>query len=293
MEIALLRAMPIGSGVEASLNVDGGVSRVRLLRKPADDFAGWDDPDAAVVVDATVTAARYVWLWPSALDETVENGATYHYRVYGYHAATAAWLASETRSIAVVPTATLYGPDPLTVVRDRLRVGLQTEIDAGRLKPSAGKIDVLTAPPQVEHTSWPVVSVHLDSDQSAERALGEITGTDAYDAADDSWEDGEGWLSRWNLSIVGWSLNPDERISVRKAIKKTILGNLSTFESAGMILPDLTMKDTEDFGTYGFPVYMTTGAFTCLAPAWLAGRTPAIDAAEIAETTDDTPIEYP
>lgn len=297
MEIALLRTLPIGNAVEVSLNVDGGVSHVTLLRKEAvSGFAGHSDPNATIVLDEDVPIYSQVRLFPGLLDtEGLTDGRLYYYRAYGYHAARAVWLASDSQGITPEPTASLDGPDPLAVVRDRIRAAIRAEVVAGNLKPKSADIEVLTAPPQAERTAWPVVSVHVDNDQSTERGLGEFSGTDLWDSDAEVWREGEGWLSRWNLTIMGWSLNPDERISLRKAIKKAVMGNLPVFEHLGLLTPDLSLKDHEDFNTYGFPVYMVTGNFTCLAPAWLSGQTAAIADTEATgtPTEDATGIEYP
>lgn len=288
MEIALLRTVPIGGAVEMSFNLDAGVTWLRVLRKTGADqpFAGPGDA-ARRVIDSRIDTGAQARIMPSLLDhESVENGDTYTYIAYGYRAPD--WLASPARSVTVTPTADQAGADPLDFIVRRVESGLKTEVAAGRLKPPEGRVPVYTAPPQAEHTLMPVVTVHLDIDQSADRAIGEHIAPDRYEnpaapdgtSPDDYWEEGEGWLSRWTCSVVGWSLNPDERNSLRKALKRIVQGNLPIFESEGMIQVEFSMRDSEDFQTYNAPMYLTTGTLTCLAPALLTGRAAVIDAVE-------------
>lgn len=293
MEIALLRTVPIGGAVEISVNVDESVTWLRVLRKTGSGqtFTGPSD-NTTRTIDSAIRPGDQTQLLPSLLDcEAIENGDTYTYIAYGYRAPN--WLASDPRSITVTPTADQAGADPLDFIVRRIEAGLKTEVALGRLKPREGRVPVYTAPPQAEHTLMPVVTVHLDIDQSADRALGEHIAPDRYENPDapaaispnDYWEEGEGWLSRWTCSVVGWSLNPDERNALRKAIKRIVMGNLPIFESEGMIQIELTMRDSEDFTTYNAPMYLTTGTLTCLAPALLTGRAPVIDTVDTEATT--------
>ena len=81
----------------------------------------------------------------------------------------------------------------------------------------------------------------------------------------------EGWLSAYSLDIAGWvSGNPDERIALRKAIKKVIIGNLPVFDQHAMVMCQLTMADVEDFETFSAPMYQSIGTFSCVAPSIVA-----------------------
>lgn len=289
MEIALLRTQPIGNGAEISVNVSAGVTRLVLLRKTADTFTGYNDAAAAVVLDLALTAASQTWLLPALLDgDLLENGATYWYRAYGY---TTAWLASASASITITPTLELIGPDPLDLIRQRLSASFATAIRTGLIHPRNDEIEVLTAPPQVDHAHFPVVTVHLEEDRNAERGIGECLGTDRWNSSTGLWESGDGWLSRWQIAIVGWSQNPEERRILRGLIKRTVLGLLPVLEDQGILLPELSLRDSEDMTSYGFPMYLSQGALTCLAPAWAMGTDPAVS--EVNTTSDcyDATIE--
>lgn len=293
MEIALLRSLPVGSAAEISVNVDGGVNRLRLLRKTADTISGWDDPAATVVCDESVAVYSQIRLIPSLLDLSAIQGTTYYYAAFGYHVASAAWRASVSAAITIAASAELVSPDPLIEIADRLRKGLAERVAASAIKPASGGIEVLFAPPLIDRTHWPVVTVHLDSDQSSERAIGEFSAPDLYDPDLDAWDEGEGWLSRYVITVIGWTPNPEERLSLRRAIKHILMGNLPAFEQLGIVTPELTQRDIEDMDRYEIPMYQTLATLTCLAPAWFAGRTAAVDDIEVTETVTETLLEVP
>jgi hypothetical protein len=290
MEIALVQALPVGNAVDVSLNIEPNVSWLRLLRKLGDRdtvvFSGASDPQATRVIDVKIPPRSTYFLLPSIIDYNgVSNNSTYSYKAFGYNATSATWSASPVVDVTVEPTAALEGADPLDFLVERIAGGMVAEVAAQRLRPKTGRIPVHTAPPQTANAPMPIVTVHLDIDQSAERAIGERINQDLYIDPDDPdgssgdkpyWEDGEGWISRWTCTITGWSLNPDERNSLRKAIKRILMGNLPVFEQAGMIQVDLSIRDTEDMEQYNVPLFMTVHTLSCLAPANLIGVYPAI-----------------
>lgn len=273
MNIALLRALPVGNAVELTLAVDGDITWLRLLRRPDDEFAGPDDPDATCVLDElrSPDATGFVAVLDS---RDIANGVPLFYQLYGHDGT--AWQASAPATITPESTLLDRSIDPLIVLRDRLTVGLAEEIAAGRLKPPTGHIPVWTAPPQVESTSWPVVTLRLEADRPAERFIGEMADDDARLPPPDGWMETEGWLSHVTLQVIGWSQNPDERIALRQALKRLVLGNLPVFAAQGLVTPDWSQQDSEDFQTFNAPVYQTVGTFTCLAPSLVAGTVPAI-----------------
>lgn len=107
------------------------------------------------------------------------------------------------------------------------------------------------------------MSVHLDSDGPAERGAGEDFPDEVIE---DGWLEDEGWIARHELTVIGWTLNADERIEVRQALKRLIVGNLPVFEAAGLLQIEFSQQDDEDFATYSAPVYLARGRFSCLAP---------------------------
>lgn len=192
------------------------------------------------------------------------DGTEFFYLDYAYIGGE--WVAG-SRIMAGTPTATYRGNsvNVQDILRYRLDVGLAEELRRGVLKHSQSRIPVLTASPSFEETRWPLVTLHVSQDASQERFLGEVLNTDTFNEVEDVWDDDEGWLSRWQLTIIGWSKNPDERKALREAIKRVIVANLAVFESEGMSTVDFNQQDVDDFQTYGAPVYECVCTFSCLA----------------------------
>lgn len=274
MTITSLQCVPVGNAIRVFFVPPSGATRWRLLRKTADTFSGQDDPAAIVVYDGKDEIVTLDWTG-------LLNGTPYFYRLYSF--VDPAWIASETKSASALATDSDASVDVLSVVRERIDLGLQVEVARGKLQHKDGRIPVLTAPPLYENTNWPVVTVHVNSDASSERGLGEIISNDVYND-DEEWESAEGWLSRWSIGIQGWSLNPDERIALRKAIKRVVIGNLSVFDDAGMVQIDLSQQDAEEFERYSAPVYQTVGTLTCLAPSLNSAPEIAIGEIQVSAT---------
>ncbi len=292
MEIAALLPVAVGTAVDISLNVDAKTSWLRLLRKtgPNANFSGPADPDAFRVIDASITPASQTRLFSSLLDTDVLDQHVYTYMAFAYRAPE--WLASATRDITVNPT---LQDDPIDVVDyvvQRIDVGLQNELRAGRLQSEHGIIPVFTGPPQSQTPAFPLVTVHCDAITSDERAIGEHIAPDLLDTPGPpehnagQWLIGEGWLSKISITITGYSLNLTERTRLRSALRRIIQGNLQIFSSVGMFNIDFSQHDQEDFESYNVPIYMTVGTFTAVSPEIAIGTTHPID------NTDTQVITY-
>src|SRR3546814_5775446 len=136
------------------------------------------------------------------------------------------------------------------------------------MRSDLGYSQVLTAPPQVaDDRRLPVVTVGLRSETPPGRVVGEDMTGDDFQSIGGFWRESEGWLSEVTLDITGWSLNPDERIELRRALRRIIVGNLPVFDNAGMVQIGLTVQD-RDFlkGEFGAPLYACVNSFTCMAP---------------------------
>lgn len=265
--IAMIQPLAAGNALRVILDVPAGASKCRLLRKVADTFTGQDDPDALLVSDVLERAA---------LDTAgLVNGTLYRYRAYYFVAG--AWQSGT--SVSSTPAATYEdrGGDVMSLVRERIDLGLQVEVQRGALTHNQGHIKVLTAPPIFDDTVWPVVTVHLANEAPGERAVGEMPFPDEFDDGDRQWAENEGWLARVQLTIMGWSDNPDERIELRKALRRIVLANMPVFDFAGMVQIEFSQQDTEDFGSYTVPVYQTLGTFSCMAPVVVGSNVGAIN----------------
>ena len=254
--ISFIQPLAAGNALRISLEVPAGAKGMRLLRKVSDSFTGWNDPAALVVADEVDR---------SVLDTaSLTNGALYYYRSYYFIGN--AWVDSgATRSATPAATYRAIGGDVLSVVRERLDLGLQAEVARGTLTHDDNHIPVHTAPPVFEEVTWPIVTLHLQNDASGERAIGEMVNPDQFDPTAGTWGESEGWLKNVQLMVMAWSLNPDQRIELRKAIERIVIANLPVFDNAGMTQVQLSMQDTEDFESYSAPVYQAMGTFSCTA----------------------------
>lgn len=266
MTISLIQSVPVGNALRLFLSPPAAAKSWRVLRRPSDAFSGHDDPGAYVAYEGKEKAVTDAF--------GLYNGVEFFYRVYYWTGAE--WLASSTAKAVPRPHYSDQSIDVLSIVRDRLDLGLQTYVDAGQLQHPRGHIPVMTAAPSVEEANWPIVTIHLSSDSSSNRAIGEMLQDDMFSANEYEWHSYEGVLSQWQLSIIAWCLNSDERILLRKALKTLLIANFSIFDSFGIVLPALQFSDQEDFVNYGAPVYQAICTFSCVAPSQVDGTDSAI-----------------
>ena len=236
----------------------------RILRKGSDSFTDENDASAVVVYegdDRVVVDA-----------ESLTNDQMAFYRPFYFNGLT--WMSGPTNS--GTPTAAYedHSTDVLEFVRDRLERSLLTEVQRGNLTNELGYIQVYTAPPSLERDlRFPLVTIHLDSEGRGESGIGEDISGDLYDEFDGSVDQDEGWLANVQLSIIGWSLNSDERIQLRKALRRIVIANLPVFDSRGMIEIDLHQQDVDAVnGEYGAPIYQVMNTFSCMAPVRVRER---------------------
>lgn len=265
--IYIIEPLDVGNALKVFLAPPDGALRWRLLRKGYDTFTGHDDDEALEVYEGDEKVI---------IDsQFVQNEVPYFYCAYYWDGSD--WTASNTATGTARANYSDGSTDAQVFVRDRLDYGLQEEVRRNTLRPQSRSIPVLTAPPVFEDARWPMVSVSLLSDGPAERGLGEFIEPDEYDLDLEDWSDNEGWLARVQLSIVGWSQNPDERIALRQALRRLIVANLPIFENVGITQVEFLQQDVDAVsGEYPAPVYQTAGTFTCLAPVIVGGRTPAV-----------------
>jgi len=253
--ITWVRPLPIGNALQLFLAPPTTATRWRVLRRTSDTFTGQDDAGAALIHDGTDEVV---------LDITgIANGVQYFYRVYYWNGI--AWSDGGVNSETPASISQDESTDVLVLLRDRLALAMDVEVAAGRLNHPHNKIRCLTAPPQKDDSVFPVVTIQLTQDSPAERFIGETIAPD--DRVTGGYREHEGWYSSVRLEVVGWSLNPDERNELRRALKRAVIGNLPVFDAHGLRLVEFSQQDSEDFQTYGAPVYMTWGTFSCLAPS--------------------------
>jgi hypothetical protein len=262
--ISQIIPVAVGNALKIFLVPPAGATSWQLLRKDSDTFAGQDDPAAVCIYSGSdLTCAMDI--------HCLVNGTSYCYCVFYFDGAS--WTPSEIVTATPGSSYSDQSVDVLSIVRDRLDCGLSNEILIANLSPASGGIAVLNAPPIFEETNWPVVTVHLTSDGSGERGIGELVFPDELDPVSDVWNESQGWLARVQLAIVGWTKNPDERIALRKALRKIVLGNLEVFDGVGMVNIDFAQQDIDDLSGYPAPVYQVMCTFSCEAPAGVSQST--------------------
>ena len=252
MSIAMITRLAAGNALRLALQPAAGASRWRVLRRADSAFTGQGDPDAVLLHEGT---ERVV------VDDQLLNGIDYFFRVY--YLVGAVWQASDVVSAQAAASYEDAGVDVAQVLRDRLAAGLKVEVQRGNLTHPDAQIPVLLAPPVFGQVRFPLVTIHVESDADAERFVGdEFAGFG--DAS--SFTEVEGWLASVSLRVIGWSLNADERAELRRAVRRVVQANTTVFDSHGIVNVGLSMSDTEDFESYGEPVYQAVGSFSCKAP---------------------------
>lgn len=263
MTISMLQSLPIGNAMRVFLNPPPTALLWRVLRTALASFVDENDPSAVVLYegdqDRTIVDAS-----------GLVNGTPYTYGAFYFDGT--GWSASPVVVGTPAATYTDQSTDVLTVVQERIESGLKVEITRGVLSPQEGVIAVLNAPPAIDDTRFPVVTVQVVTDGSGKRALGELIAQEdvAPNPLTGAYEDAEGWLARVHLSVIGWSKNADERITLRQVLRRLVIGNLSVFDAAGITEVEFTQTDVNDMAQQP-PIYASDGAFTCFAPAIVRG----------------------
>jgi uncharacterized membrane protein len=261
--ITLLRPLSAGSAVRLHTALPAGADYMRILRKASDTFAGPSDPAAAMVIDAFAEG--------TLIDLNVKDGVLSWWHCWDWIGGS--WVDSGPSQSATPATSYIDDRlDPQELVRLRIQSGLDAEIARGSLFPPSGAIQVTTAPfALADGITLPTVSVHLESTGPETRGIGDEL-QDFLDPVDGLYVGSEGWLARYALTVAAVSLNADERIALRKALRRIVQANLPIFADAGMSLVEFQQTDAEQFSENNAPLYITSGAFSCVAPAFIRER---------------------
>lgn len=260
----MVQPLPVGNALRLFLEPVAGAVRWRVLRKGSDLFSSHDDATAVVAYegdDRVIVDTAFL-----------TNEVMVFYRPF-YTADGITWTPGAT--INGTPSATYVETttDALSLLRERLEAGLLVEVQRGNIQHDLGYIPVYTAPPSMEQDlQMPMVTVHLDDESDSIRGVGEDITGDLYDVLDAEFEEAEGWVLNARLTVIGWSLNSDERIELRKAIRRIVVANLAVFSSKGIEQVSLTQQDVDAVsGEYPAPIFQSMGTFTCLAPVRVSG----------------------
>lgn len=255
----MIQPVAIGNALKLYLTPPADAEYWRVLRKGTDDISGPDDEYALVAYEGDDRA----FVDCASLQNEVRAFYVPFYRIEG------GWVRGAGNYGTPVSSYEDYSTEVLSLLRDRLEAGLTVEVERGNLMNELGYIQVLTAPPAVNmNISFPLVTISLEEESPSIRGIGEDISGQYTDVEDETWLEEEGWLANVRLTIQGFSFNPDERIELRKAIRRVIVGNLNVFAAKGVALPQLTLSDADAVnGECGdTPLYLVMGDFTCTAP---------------------------
>lgn len=266
----MIQPLHSGNALRLFLEPPAGSVAWRVLRKVSNTFSGHDDPSALIAYEGDesvfVEAA-----------ESLTNDQLWFYKPY-YTTDGVTWAPGNGNSGTPKAIYADHTTDVLSHLRDRLASGLLVECQRGNFLPEMGYIQVYTAPPSIEQgLRFPLVTLELLGEESADRAIGESISGDVFDSIGFDWDESEGWLANVRIGIAGWSLNSDERIELRKAIRRIIVANLPVFESFGWIMPSISQND-DNFvnGEYPAQLYQVMTVFTCTAPVRVSGTVDAV-----------------
>lgn len=246
--LAMAYPLPAGNAVRLILSPPSGAAELRIMRR--DDAvppASESDASALEVYRGSPVRSHTDWA-------AVPDGVTLYYRAFWRVAGV--WVDGGIKSVRADARFVDRSVEPLLVLRDRVDLGLRPYVARGELRPQTGAIPVLIASPLIEETPIPVVTVHLESESSEVVPVGS-------ELADRGGV--VGFLSRARMQVVGWSLNVDERLVLRRALTAILAANRDVFEEAGMAELDVSFADQDDFTTYSAPLYQAIGTVSCVA----------------------------
>lgn len=267
--ISMIQPLHVGNALRLFLQPPAGAVRWKVLRKGNGTFSGHDDGSAIVAYEGDETVI---------VDTAFLQNEVMAFYCPFYTSDGATWTAGPVASGTPAAIYEEHTTDVLSFLRDRLEAGLLVEVQRGNFVPELGYIQVYTAPPSLEQNlRLPLVTVHLDNEDSSERAIGEDISGDQFDAIGFDWQESEGWLANVRVMVIGWSLNSDERLELRKAIRRIIIANLPVFAAQGWEQVNLSQQDIDAInGEYTAQLYQVMSTFTCVAPVRVSGTVGAI-----------------
>lgn len=271
----MVQPLHAGNALRVFLDPPANAVRWKLLRKGNSSFGGHDDPTAVLAYEGDENVVLDIESVPNDLMQfycafyTSDNGAT--------------WSPSNIASGTARADFRDATTDVMSHLRDRIEAGLLVECQRGTFLTELGYIQVYTAPPSLEQgLRFPLVTVHLVGEEPADRGLGELLEADVFDPDSFDWQESEGWLANARVAVVGWSLNSDERVELRKALRRIVIGNLPVFDGLGWTQVAFSQQDEDSInGEYPSPIYQVTGVFSCQAPVVVAGDVDAVSDVQV------------
>jgi hypothetical protein len=271
--ISIIRPIAVGNALRLFIEPPAGATKWRVLRKGSDTITGADDPSALNVYEGDLKN----FVDAASLQNEVMAFYTPFYWIGGV------WVAGQGNHGTPAAIYEDHSCDVVSFLRERLEAGLLVEVQRGNFHPDHGYIQVYTAPPSLEQNLlFPCVTVELDGEKRGQSGIGEDIGCD-----EDDDDQSEGWLEDVSVSMVAWSLNPLERIELRKALRRLLLANLPVLDDHGIQQVSFRFSDMNQVdGQFGAPVYQVLCNFTCLAPARISARVSTIQDVLVTLTTN-------
>lgn len=269
--INLVQPLHIGNALRLHFTPPTGAVVWRVLRKDTNDIAGHDDPTAFLAYEGVdhVTV-------DSAL---LRNGVQQFYKPF-WTSDGVTWTAGAVATGTPAANYAEYTTDVLSSLRERIEAGLIVEVERGNFQVELGYVQVMMGSPSLERDlRFPLVTLHMESETSGIRAIGEAIAGDEFDSIGFDWDESEGWWGEHTITVIGWSLNGDERNELRKALRRIVIGNMPVFEGLGWTQLDFRSEDIDAVnGEYPSPMYQVMGTFSCIAPVRVGGKVDAISA---------------
>src|ERR1019366_6702028 len=163
--ISNIVAAAVGNALKIYLVPPPGTLKLVVLRNTTGVFPAYNDALSVAVFDGSDESYMVD-------TDGIVNGTLYYYCEFDFDGAD--WDPSAIVSATPACTYKDQSVDVLSIVRDRIDAGIKNEILIGTLTPKSGTIAVTNAAPFIENTLWPTISVHVDSDGSGDRSIGDM-----------------------------------------------------------------------------------------------------------------------
>jgi hypothetical protein len=263
--ISIVQPVFAGNALRLFIEPPAAAAEWKVLRKGSNTFSGHDDASALLAYQGNERVVVDT--------EALQNDVMQFYCPFYTSDGGATWVAGPVANGTPRATYDDLTPDVLAFFRERLEAGLLVEVQRGNIVNDIGYVQVYTAPPSLERDlRFPLVTIHVENDEATDRFVGEDLAGDWMDSVGDDGSFSEGWLTQTGLVVIGWSLNPDERQELRRAIRRIIVANLPVFSSKGIEQINLSQQDVDSInGEYPSPIYQVMNTISCLAPVRVGG----------------------
>ncbi len=266
------RACEEGNACRIDFVYPESAKRVRVLRKVGSDPSAVDDATAVIVLDAPPinylsanlqgSEAYLVDHGFQKIDATdpvsLVNGTAYHYAIYVWDGS----AYSDPELITLTPKLAISYVEPNTkkMLMERIETTMRALYGTGayafKAAAQVAEIKVFSTYPRVKECTFPLVSVHRDGEQEAERFLGDNVGErDVEVSSVAAHEELRGRVRRVRFAVLGWTMDSGERDELTQLMNAAIRANVGLFSEMGFADVIVSGSDAEDFMTFDAPMY--------------------------------------